>query len=281
VLENIAWKDLLRHILKDRLFQVGLILTLCLIVVVIVGPYVSPYSPFSTDPAHKLQGPSLSHPFGTDDVGRDVLSRTLYGARISIILAVTVVIASGVIGTVIGIVSGYFGGAIDNILMRITDVFLAFPPLILAMVIATVLGRGLIQVGLAVVFTMWTEFARLARGQALIVKEQNYVEAARAIGASNWRILFIHVLPGCISPLIVQGTVDIGWAILLLAGLGFLGLGAQPPTPEWGVMVAQGRDFLPAMWWICVFPGLAIVLTVVAVNLLGDGLRDVLDPRRR
>jgi len=281
MLGSITWKDFSRHILRNRLSLVGLILILALLVVAAVGPYVAPYGPYVTDPLNKLQGPSGTHPFGTDNLGRDLLTRILYGARISVTIAIIVLVVSGGLGTMIGIVSGYFGGGVDNLLMRITDLFLAFPRLILAMAIAAALGRDLRNVVLAVAFTSWTIFARLARGQALAVKQQDYVEAARATGASRRRILFVHVLPMCISPVIIQGTIAMGGIILTVAGLGFIGFGAQPPTPEWGVMVSDGRNYLPTAWWACVFPGLAILFTVLGFNLLGDGIRDILDPRMR
>ncbi|HDJ29578.1 MAG TPA: ABC transporter permease [Candidatus Acetothermia bacterium] len=281
MLGSITWRDFTRHMLKNRLSLVGLILIAALFIIAVIGPYLAPYGPYTTDPINKLEGPSRVHLFGTDNLGRDLLSRILYGARISVTIAVIVLAVSGGVGTVIGIISGYFGGGIDNILMRITDIFLAFPRLILAMAVAAALGRDLRNVVLAVAFTSWTIFARLARGQALAVKQQDYVEAARATGASNFRILFVHVLPVCISPVIIQGTIAMGGIILTVAGLGFIGFGAQPPTPEWGVMVADGRNYLPTAWWACVFPGLAIMFTVLGFNLLGDGIRDILDPRMR
>lgn len=281
MLGSIRWRDFSRHILKNRLSLTGLVLIFALVVFAVIGPYVAPYDPYTTDPINKLEDPSKAHVFGTDNLGRDILTRVLYGARISMTIAVIILLVSGTIGTLIGIIAGYFGGGIDNILMRITDIFLAFPRLILAMAVAAALGRSLNNVVLAVAFTTWTIFARLARGQALAVKEEDYVEAARASGATNWRILSVHVLPLCISPVIIQGTIAMGGIILIVAGLGFVGFGAQPPTPEWGVMVSDGRNYLPTAWWACVFPGLAIMFTVLGFNLLGDGVRDILDPRMR
>lgn len=281
MLGSITWRDFSKHILRNRLSLIGLVLILALLILAVIGPTVAPYGPYATDPLNKLQSPSGTHPFGTDNLGRDLLTRILYGARISVTIATIVLIVSGGLGTMIGIVSGYFGGGVDNLLMRITDLFLAFPRLILAMAIAAALGRDLRNVVLAVAFTSWTVFARLARGQALAVKQQDYVEAARATGATRRRILFVHVLPMCISPVIIQGTIAMGGIILTVAGLGFIGFGAQPPTPEWGVMVSDGRNYLPTAWWACVFPGLAIMFTVLGFNLLGDGIRDILDPRMR
>lgn len=278
---SIRWRDFSHHILKNRLSLTGLILISALVIFAAIGPSIAPYNPYGTNPINKLEGPTKTHLFGTDNLGRDILSRVLYGARISVTVAVIVLVVSGTLGTLIGIIAGYFGRGIDNILMRITDIFLAFPRLILAMAVAAALGRSLNNVVLAVAFTTWTNFARLARSQALAVKEADYVEAARASGATNWRILFVHVLPMCISPVIIQGTIAMGGIILTVAGLGFIGFGAQPPTPEWGVMVSDGRNYLPTAWWACVFPGFAIMFTVLGFNLLGDGIRDILDPRMR
>ena len=281
MLGSITWKDFSRHILKNQLSLIGVILIGALLLLAVLGPLLAPYNPYHTDPINKLLVPSKTHIFGTDSLGRDILTRVLCGARISVTIALIVLMVSGTIGTLVGITAGYFGAGIDNILMRITDIFLAFPRLILAMVVAAALGRSLNNVVLAVAFTTWTIFARLARSQALAVKEADYVESARASGATNWRILFVHILPMCISPVIIQGTIAMGGIILTVAGLGFIGFGAQPPTPEWGVMVSDGRNYLPTAWWACVFPGFAIMFTVLGFNLLGDGIRDILDPRMR
>jgi len=281
MLGSLRWRDFSRHILHNRLSLTGLILICALLILAIVGPSIAPYGPYKTDPINKLAAPNRTHIFGTDHLGRDILTRVLHGAQISVTIAVIILVVSGSIGTLIGIVAGYFGGGIDNVLMRITDIFLAFPRLILAMAVAAALGRSLNNVVLAVAFTTWTIFARLARGQAMAVKEEDYIEAARASGATNRRILLVHVLPLCISPVIIQGTISMGGIILVVAGLGFIGFGAQPPTPEWGVMVSDGRNYLPTGWWACVFPGLAIMFTVLGFNLLGDGVRDILDPRMR
>jgi len=281
MLGSITWKDFSRHILRNQLSLIGVILIGALLLLAVLGPLLAPYNPYNTDPINKLLAPSKTHIFGTDSLGRDILTRVLYGARISATIALIVLVVSGMIGTLVGITAGYFGAGIDNILMRITDIFLAFPRLILAMAVAAALGSSLNNVVLAVAFTTWTIFARLARSQALAVKEADYVESARASGATNWRILFVHILPMCISPVIIQGTIAMGGIILTVAGLGFIGFGAQPPTPEWGVMVSDGRNYLPTAWWACVFPGFAIMFTVLGFNLLGDGVRDILDPRMR
>jgi len=194
---------------------------------------------------------------------------------------VLIVLTAGVFGTAVGIVAGFFGGFVDNILMRITDIFMAFPRLILAMAIAAALGPSLTNVVIAISFSAWTVFARLARSRAIAIREEDFVEAARAVGASNLRIVVVHILPMALSPVIIQATLSMGGIILTAAGLGFLGFGAQPPTPEWGVMVSEGRTFMPHGWWVSTFPGLAIMITVLGFNLLGDGIRDILDPRMR
>jgi peptide/nickel transport system permease protein len=259
----------------------GLIIIIALVITGIAAPYVSPYDPLSTEPLKKLGGLSSSHPLGTDQLGRDILSRLLYGARISLRIAIIVAVLAGSTGTLIGILCGYFGGAVDNLLMRFTDICMAFPQLILAMAISAALGPSLQNVVIAISLTEWTFFARLARSRAIAVREEDYVEAARALGANRPRILFLHVFPGCLSPVIIQLTLEMGAIIRTAASLGFLGLGAQPPTPEWGVMVTAGRNYLPGQWWVSTFPGLAIFITVLGFNLLGDGIRDILDPKLR
>ena len=274
-------KDIIKALRKNPLSLAGLGVIVALVIAAVVAPYAAPYDPIATDPMNRLQAPSPHHPLGTDQLGRDILSRLLYGARISIRIALIVVALAGVSGTLIGVLCGYLGGWVDNLLMRITDMFMAFPQLILAMAISSALGPSLENVVIAVSMTEWTFFARLARSRAIAVREEDYVEAARAMGATGWRVLARHVLPMCLSPVIVQATLEMGGIIRTAASLGFLGLGAQPPTPEWGVMVTAGRNYLPNQWWVSTFPGLAIFLTVLGFNLLGDGIRDILDPRLR
>ena len=218
---------------------------------------------------------------GTDDMGRDILSRIIYGSRISIMVGVVVVAISLSIGVPLGAISGYFGGKIDSILMRITDIFLGLPSLVLALAIAAALGRGIMNTMIAISITWWPWYARLVRGQTLSIREMGYIEAARAAGGSSFRIVLTHVLPNCISPIIVTASMDMGYTILAAAALGFIGLGAQPPSPEWGLMVSIGRTYMMNYPWVATFPGLAILITVLGFNLVGDGLRDLLSPRLR
>jgi len=228
------------------------------------------------------QPPSADHWFGTDELGRDVFSRVILATPLDLQVAIIVVGSAVLIGTALGVISGYFGGLIDELVMRVTDIFLAIPGLILALAFAASLGSGLFNVMVALTLTWWPGYTRLIRGQALSVRENLYVEAARAVGARETRIVFKHVLPNCLAPLIVNATMDLGSVILVAAALGFLGLGQQPPYPEWGKMIAEGQAFiLTGGWWLYTFPGLAILLVVLAFNLAGDGLRDVLDPRLR
>jgi peptide/nickel transport system permease protein len=245
------------------------------------APLIAPYDPLAQDLASRLDPPSAAHWLGTDQLGRDILSRLLYGSRISLVIGVVVVGVAGVFGTVVGLIAGYAGGLVDEGLMRLTEVFLAFPPLILAMAIAGALGPSLTNAIIAIAAVTWAVYARLARGQVLSLRRREFVEAARSIGASPMRILLRHLLPNAIAPLLIQGSFDMGSAIISAAGLSFIGFGAQPPTPEWGVMISEGRNFISTQPWLSLFPGLSILFAVGAFNLLGDGLRDVLDPRLR
>ena len=245
----------------------------------LLAPVLAPYDPLVQDLGSRLRPPSSEHWLGTDSLGRDIASRILYGARISLIIGVVVVTAAGVVGTAIGLVAGYAGGLVDEVLMRLTEVFLAFPALILAMAIAGALGPSLTNAIIAIAAVTWAVYARLVRGQILSLRRREFVEAARAIGASRTRVILRHLLPNAIAPLMVQASFDLGSSIIAAAGLSFIGFGAQPPTPEWGVMISEGRNYISTQPWLSLFPGLAILLAVGSFNLLGDGLRDAFDPR--
>ncbi|MDI3317254.1 MAG: ABC transporter permease [Bacillota bacterium] len=242
---------------------------------------LAPYGPTEQDLAVRLAPPGPAHLLGTDSLGRDILSRILFGARIDLVIAVTVVAATALVGSAVGLLAGYAGGWVDEVLMRVTDMFLAFPSLILAMAIAAVLGPSLPNTLVAIAAVSWPAYARLMRGQVLALREALYVEAARSLGASPGRIVLRHLLPNALGPVLVQATLDMGGVIVTAAGLSFIGFGAQPPTPEWGLMVSDGRRTIMEQWWVATFPGLAILLLVLGFNLVGDGLRDVLDPRWR
>jgi peptide/nickel transport system permease protein len=245
----------------------------------VFAPQIATHDPIQLNVDERLQPPSAQHLFGTDAGGRDLFSRVVYGSRISLqVVAIVLAIAVSV-GFLIGTTAGYFGGLLDEALMRITDVFLAFPSLVLSMAVNAGLGPGITSAMLAVGFTWWPGYARMIRGQVLSVKNNQYVEASRSLGAGNLRILVQHILPNCIGPTIVQITLDAGYVVLTVAGLSFIGLGAQPPTPEWGALVSEGYPNLLTQWWWSTFPGIAICLLVVGFNLVGDFLRDFLDPR--
>ncbi len=249
-----------------------------LLAVAAIGPTVVPHDPTTQDLANSLQPPSTAHPLGTDELGRDVLARLVYGARISLGIAVAVTAVRLVLGTTIGLLAGYVGGRVDEALMRLVDVQLAFPGLVLALVIAGILGPSLRNVLIALAVVGWGSYARLVRGSVLSTKEREFVRAARLLGASRTQIVTRHLLPNVVSPVVVLATLNLGTVVLATAGLSFIGLGAQPPTPEWGTMLSDGRHYLRDAWWIANAPGVAIMLTVLGFNLLGDGLRDVLDP---
>jgi peptide/nickel transport system permease protein len=273
-----------RVFFRDRLAVVGLSWIVFMIVVAVAAPWVAPYPEQgrgASDIQSRFQAPSLDHPFGTDNQGRDVLSRVIFGARIPLVISAVVVAAVLLIGPLLGGLAGYFGGWIDEVIMRITDIFLAFPALVLAMAMVAILGPNLRNLALAIVITWWPWYTRLVRGMAVSLRQRPYVEAAKTMGVRDGRIVLRHILPNAFGPVIVQITLDIGTVILEVAGLSFLGLGAKPPTPEWGLMVSEGVEYVLEQWWMSVFPGLAIFLLVLAFNLVGDGLRDVLDPRMK
>ena len=258
---------------------VGALLLFSMIMLTVLAPLLSVYDPIEQFRRQTLLPPSWEHPFGTDNVGRDIFSRVLYGGRVSLQVGVFSVAFASVTGTLLGLLSGYYGRWLDNVVMRFIDVLLAFPSILMSLVIIAVLGKDLRNVMLAVGIATLPIYTRVVRGSVLSIKEVDYVEAARAIGASTWRIMFTHILPNILAPIIVVTTNGMAGAIIAGAALSFLGLGEQPPNPEWGLMLAQGRDYIRAAWWITTFPGLAIMITVLSINLLGDGLRDILDPR--
>jgi len=268
-------------LVQRPLFLVGGATIVTISVIAVLAPIIAPYDPLKIDVIKRLQPPSLQHFMGTDHLGRDLFSRVIFGARISLMVGVTIAFTSSALGGALGLLAGYFGKWLDNIIMRICDMFFAFPPLILAMAIAASLGPSLQNTMLALVIVWWPRYARLARSQVLVLRELDYVQAAKASGAGHLRIMLKHVLPNAFSPILVQVTLDIGQAILMAASLGFLGFGAQPPTPEWGVIASEARIYMRDQWWYPTFPSVMILLTVLGFNLVGDGLRDVLDPRQR
>lgn len=278
-----TWTAVAAGLRRNPLLAAGAALSILIVVVALLAPWIAPYprdAISATHPTQTLLPPSGAHPFGTDQVGRDVLSRVIYGARVSPTIALWVLAISCVVGIPLGVAAGYFGGLVDDVLMRITDVFLAFPALLLALALAAVLKPSIGNTTLAIAVTWWPWYARLVRGQAASVAGRGYVESARALGVPHRRIILRHVTPNSVTPVIVQASLDVGGIILTASALSFLGLGAQDPTSDWGLMVSQGQAYFTTQWWLVTFPGAAILLTAVAFNLLGDGLRDVLDPRR-
>lgn len=264
---------------QNPLTVIGGVVLLIFILLAIAAPILTPYQPDTVNLTARLQAPSMAHWFGTDEVGRDILTRVLYGARLSLGMGIAVVVIAGLIGTVIGSVAGYVGGRFGQIIMRVMDMMLAFPSLVLAMALTAALGPSLFNAMLAIAIVKIPVFVRLARSETLVVKEKLFVKAAKTFGLSNIWIIFRHIIPNVITPVIIQVTIDLGDAILLIATLGFLGLGAQPPTPEWGAMIHTGWEYFLDYWWYAAFPGIAIFLASVSFNLLGDGLRDLLDAK--
>ncbi len=269
-----------RRARQNPLMVAGLIICLAWIVISIFARYIVPYDPLEQSIMERLAGPSSAHLFGTDQLGRDVLSRVLYGGRISLPAGLLVVTSAMIIGTVFGAIAGYVGGLADELLMRFTEIFMAFPIIILAMAIAAALGPSVRNAVIAMIVVWWPNYARIVRSLVIQVKSNQYVESAQAIGASPVRILFRTILPNCLAPALVMATLDIGNAILIFAGLSFLGVGPEPSAAEWGRMVSDGIDHYD-QWWLSAFPGIAIFTAVMALNFIGDGLRDLSDPRTR
>lgn len=268
----------LRRLPPSLIFGLGAVVLL--ILVAIFGPILAPYSPTNGDMTVSLSPPSLSHLLGTDLYGRDVWTRILYGARIALSVGVGSVIASMIIGTFLGSVAGYFGGIVETVIMRVVDVMISFPYIVLVITVLAVLGSGLLPVAIAIIAVDWTTYARLIHSQVLSVREREYVLASTSLGASSWWILRKQILPNAVTPSLVYASLDVSQVILLMAALSFLGLGAQPPTPDWGYMINEGRTFIYTQWWISTFPGVAVMLTGLAFSLLGDGLADAMDLRR-
>jgi peptide/nickel transport system permease protein len=265
---------------RNPLAMVGLFITLALVAMAIFAPLLAPYDPITQTLSQRLQPPlTQGHWMGTDDFGRDIWSRILYGSRITLYIVLLVILTAPVAGLIIGTVAGYFGGWVDQVLMRITDIFLAFPKLILALALVAVLGPGMVNAVLAIALTSWPPYARVARAETLTVRKSDYIAAVKLQGAGPLRVIWGHIMPMCLPSVIIRVTLDMAGVILTAAGLGFLGLGVQPPQPEWGLMISAGRKFLFEQWWVATMPGLAIFVVSLGFNLLGDGLRDVLDPR--
>ena len=266
---------------KSKLAVLGALVISIFLFLALFGAKLAPYDPLGVDIANRFITPCAEHPFGTDKIGRDVLSRMMSGAQYSVRAGLVVLAISLPVGVILGGIAGMYGGWVDETIMRVTDVFLAFPSLILAMAFSAALGPSLFNAMMALSVVWWPYYTRLIRGQALSVRETSYVEAARSRGASNWHIMIRHILPNCFSAVLVTLTLDMGLIVIATAALSFLGFGAQPPIPEWGRMVSDGRIYLMQAWWVTVFPGMAIAFTVLGFNLLGDGIRDALDPKLR
>jgi len=284
---NFRWERL-RYFIhlsrKNPLFIIGLGVVALLIVAALFAPWITPYPGDAKYAIHfgsKLKPPSMEHFFGTDALGRDIFTRVVFGARMSIRIGVTVLAIALAIGVPLGLVAGYFGGRVSDIIMRISDIFLAFPSLLLPLAIAAALGPSITNAMIAIAVAWFPWYVRIVRAQVLTIKEQLYVEAARSIGVSRLSILVKHVLPNSMAPVIIQASMDMGYTILTAAGLSFIGVGARPPTVEWGLMITDARAYFLDFWWTVTFPGLAIFVTVLAFNLVGDGLRDILDPKVR
>ncbi|MCL4529982.1 MAG: ABC transporter permease [Chloroflexi bacterium] len=278
-----TFRHVLAVIARDPLSLASTIVIVLFVLIALFAYQVAPHpdeGAGKTNVSNTMLAPSWDHPFGTDLLGRDMLSRVIIGAQPALIVPIGVVLFAVLIGAPLGAIAGYKGGWVDEIIMRVTDLFLAFPSLLLAMAIASALGRGLDKAAIALVVSWWPWYTRLTRGVTISLKERYFVEAAQAVGVNDWVIIARHILPNTISPVLVQATVDLGTVILAMGGLAFLGLGTQPPAPDWGLMVSDGRTYILNQWWIATFPGIAIFVVVLAFNLLGDTLRDIFDPRQ-
>ena len=266
---------------KNYILYIGAFLSVFVLLVTVFGPHFEPYNPTKMELSQKFIAPCREFIFGTDHLGRDIFSRVIEGARVSLVIAGCVVLFSAVLGVVLGMISGYVGGAVDMIIMRVVDALLAFPTIIFALALSTMMGTGQTNLIIAITCIQWTRYARIARGETLMLKNAEYVEAARSIGNNTAQILAKYIFPNVVSKIIILASLDIGTIILYCASLSFLGLGAQPPSPDWGVMISEGKDYIQYAPWLTLFPGLAIAVSALAFNMLGDGLRDLLDPRMK
>ncbi len=264
---------------KNRLSVIGMAVVLCLMTVSLLAPFIAPYDPTTIDVYNVLSSPSRTHFLGTDELGRDLFSRIIWGSRVSLKVGIVAVGIAIVIGIIIGSVSGFYGGKVDAVLMRFVDIMLAFPTFFLILAVIAILEPSIFTIMAVIGVTSWMEVARLVRAEFLTLKERDFVDAARAIGVSNKRLIFRHILPNALSPVLVSATFGVAGAILVESGLSFLGLGVQPPDPSWGNILTSGKDNIEVAWWLSVYPGLAILITVLSYNLVGEGLRDALDPR--
>lgn len=275
------WIEVWRRLKKNKMAVLGLVILVILILAAIFADQIANYDTvvIKQNLADRLQPPSAKHWLGTDEFGRDIFARIVHGARVSLIVGIVAVSISIIGGGILGAIAGFYGGKLDNVIMRLMDIFLAVPSILLAIAIVSALGPSLLNLMIAVSISSIPRYARIVRASVLSIRDQEFIEAAKAIGASNTRIIFRHIIPNSLAPVIVQGTLGVAGAILSTAGLSFIGLGIQPPAPEWGSMLSGGRQYLRYAWWVTTFPGVAIMITILSLNLLGDGLRDALDPR--
>ena len=266
---------------KNIILYVGIVLTAILVIIAVLAPFIMPYDPTKMEISQKFIKPCAEHILGTDHLGRDIFSRIILGSRISLMTSVTAIFISAFIGTLLGVISGYLGGVVDTIIMRIVDVMLAFPAIVFALALSTVLGKGQTNLLIAICCVQWTRYARVSRGETIMFRDSEYIQAARAIGNSKKQIMLNYVFPSVISKIVILISLDIGTIILYCASLSFLGLGAQPPSPDWGVMISEGKEYMQYAPWVAIAPGIAIAFSALAFNMLGDGLRDLLDPRMK
>jgi|YelNatPaOPRAMG01_1025707.scaffolds.fasta_scaffold00025_46 ABC-type dipeptide/oligopeptide/nickel transport system permease subunit len=273
------WKIAWKRLIKNRLALLGLGIVLLIVLIAIFADWIAPFDPYKVDLSKHLLPPNKEHLLGTDEFGRDILSRIIHGARVSLQIGFFAQVISITLGTILGLIAGFYGGWIDDLIMRIVEILFAFPFLLFVIAVVAVFGPGIQNLYLAVALIGWAGVSRIVRGQVLSLRERDFIASAKAIGASTWRILFKHILPNALSPIIIEATLGMGGMIMLEAGLSFLGLGVQAPTPSWGSMVQSGLAYMRSAWWYPIFPGIVIMIVVFGFNLLGDGLRDALDPR--